>query len=201
MSKRNHILSTAMRLFNQHGYHVVGVDLIRDEAQVSKMTLYKYFPTKAMLIEEVLTYRHQLFKSSLEQSVEGFVDPVDCFYEVFNWHVRWFMSKQFYGCMFIKAVNEFHEEQAYMAICSAHKQWVYEYIRSILEKMAVDKAEQQARYVQVVLDGMIVNTSIFQSLQHVDTAWEQLCVGLGIVGRELKFPDKDSIVESVFEQS
>ncbi|WP_432784805.1 hypothetical protein AAEX37_01736 [Oligella sp. MSHR50489EDL] len=87
-----------------------------------------------------------------------------------------------------------------MAICSAHKQWVYEYIQSILEKMTVDKAEQQARYVQVVLDGMIVNTSVFQSLQHVDTAWEQLCVGLGIVSRELKFPDKDSIVESVFEQ-
>ncbi|WP_432784808.1 hypothetical protein AAEX37_01739 [Oligella sp. MSHR50489EDL] len=39
MSKRNHILSTAMRLFNQHGYHGVGVDLIRDVAQVSKMTL------------------------------------------------------------------------------------------------------------------------------------------------------------------
>lgn len=200
MSKRNHILSTAMRLFNQHGYHVVGVDLIRDVAQVSKMTLYKYFPTKAVLIEEVLTYRHQLFKSSLEKSVESFIDPIDCFYEVFNWHIRWFMSKQFYGCMFIKAVNEFHEEQAYMAICSAHKQWVYEYIQSILEKMTVDKAEQQARYVQVVLDGMIVNTSVFQSLQHVDTAWEQLCVGLGIVSRELKFPDKDSIVESVFEQ-
>lgn len=200
MSKRNHILSTAMRLFNQHGYHVVGVDLIRDVAQVSKMTLYKYFPTKAVLIKEVLTYRHQLFKSSLEQSVEGFVDPVDCFYEVFNWHVRWFMSKQFYGCMFIKAVNEFHEEQAYMAICSTHKQWIYEYIRGILEKMAVERAEEKARYAQVVLDGMIVNTSVFQSLRHIDATWEQLCLSLGIVSRELKVPDSDSIVESVFEQ-
>lgn len=199
MSKRNHILSTAMTLFNQHGYHVVGVDLIRDVAQVSKMTLYKYFPTKAVLIEEVLEYRHQLFKSALEQSVGNFVEPVDCFYELFNWHLRWFMSKQFHGCMFIKAVNEFHEEQAYLAICRAHKQWVYKYVRSILEKMEVDQVEQQARYVQVVLDGVIVNTSIFQSLQHIDAIWEQLCRSLGIANRKLTIPDCDSIVESVFE--
>ncbi len=155
-------------------------------------------PTKAVLIEEVLQYRHQLFKWSLEQAVESFVDPVDCFYEVFNWHICWFMSKQFYGCMFIKAVNEFHDEQAYMGICSAHKQWVYDYLRCILERMAVDQAEHQARYVQIVLDGMIVNTSVFQSLQHVDAIWKQLCRGLGITSRELKVPDYDSIVESVF---
>lgn len=69
MSKREDILDAAMRLFNQHGYHAVGVDWIRDEAQVSKMTLYKYFLNKEDLVGEVLKFRHEAFKSSLENAV------------------------------------------------------------------------------------------------------------------------------------
>ncbi len=54
MAKRDDILATATRLFGEHGYHAVGVDRIRDEAEVSKMTLYHHFPSKEALVEAVL---------------------------------------------------------------------------------------------------------------------------------------------------
>lgn len=43
MSKKNDILTTATRLFNQHSFVSVGIDRIIDESQVAKMTFYKHF--------------------------------------------------------------------------------------------------------------------------------------------------------------
>ncbi len=198
MSKKDDILGAAMALFNQYGYHAVGVDLIRDVAGVSKMTLYKYFPTKEVLIEEVLKHRHELFKLSLKASVEKFSDPGDRFCEVLNWHIRWFTSRQFHGCMFIKATGEFHETPEYLAVSRRHKQWVYEYVCTILKEMKVDRPDEKASYIQIVLDGMIVNASIFPSLSHIDTAWNSICRDLGIINRPLQKPDRSSVVDNVF---
>lgn len=198
MSKRDDILDASMALFNQHGYHAVGVDLIRDVAQVSKMTLYKYFPTKEVLVEEVLKLRHEMFKESLSASVEQVADPEDKFREVFNWHIRWFASRQFHGCMFIKATGEFHETQEYLAVSRQHKEWVYEYVRSILEAMGMERPSEQASYIQIVLDGMIVNASIFQSFEHIDAAWDSIYRYLEIRNQPLEKPGTDAIVDNVF---
>ncbi|MBT1446074.1 TetR/AcrR family transcriptional regulator [Shewanella sp. JM162201] len=65
MSKSEHILDVAERLFNEFGYTAVGVDLIRDEAQVSKTSMYRHFGSKSLLIEAVLARRHQSFEASL----------------------------------------------------------------------------------------------------------------------------------------
>jgi AcrR family transcriptional regulator len=46
----NHLAATAFRLFEAHGYDVVAMEQIADEADVAKATLYKYFPVKEALI-------------------------------------------------------------------------------------------------------------------------------------------------------
>ena len=52
MSKKEDIINTALNLFNSHSYNSIGVDRIISESGVAKMTFYKYFPSKAKLIEE-----------------------------------------------------------------------------------------------------------------------------------------------------
>ncbi|SSO87980.1 transcriptional regulator [Acinetobacter baumannii] len=52
MSKRETIITTAMTLFNQKSYTSIGVDKIIAESKVAKMTFYKYFSSKEVLIEE-----------------------------------------------------------------------------------------------------------------------------------------------------
>ncbi len=47
---RMHLLDTALRLFNQRGYHATGIDLIIAEGGVAKTTLYRHFETKEDLI-------------------------------------------------------------------------------------------------------------------------------------------------------
>tara|TARA_R110002012_G_scaffold275454_3_gene462064 strand:+ start:268 stop:891 length:624 start_codon:yes stop_codon:yes gene_type:complete len=198
MGKRDDILDTAMALFNRHGYQAVGVDLIRDEAQVSKMTLYKYFATKEALVESVLRLRHERFKQSLELWLADYADPVERFKAVFNWHLRWFSSRQFYGCMFIKAAGEFHQVEDYLVVARLHKDWVRELLCRQLADMGVEEAATKASYLLVLLDGMIVDAGIFRSLDHVDPVWRCVCDCVGMEYAALDAPDRLTLPDSVF---
>jgi len=57
---RDRILSAAAGLFYVDGINATGVELIATEADVSKRTLYKYFPSKVNLVEEYLAYLRQM---------------------------------------------------------------------------------------------------------------------------------------------
>ena len=52
--KVDSILLNASRLFVQHGYHKVTMESIAQYANVSKVTLYKYFNDKQVLYEHIL---------------------------------------------------------------------------------------------------------------------------------------------------
>ncbi|MBF7072056.1 TetR/AcrR family transcriptional regulator [Glaciecola sp. MH2013] len=57
MSSRNaesRILAAARALFFEHGVPAVTTDMLAKAAQTSKMTLYKYFPSKEELLEAVV---------------------------------------------------------------------------------------------------------------------------------------------------
>ncbi|WP_416137790.1 TetR/AcrR family transcriptional regulator [Halomonas sp. HK25] len=192
MAKRDDILYTALRLFNEHGYQAVGVDRIRDEAKVSKMTLYKHFSNKEKLVEEVLKLRHQLFKNSLEQAVGEMPPPYEKLREFFNWHVRWFFSKEFHGCMFIKATGEFHETEELQTVSQAHKDWVTQLLQSIFEGLNHPEPKAIARLFQTTMDGMIVNASIFHSFERIQGLWEELCKLSGLPYAPLEMPSSDT---------
>jgi AcrR family transcriptional regulator len=51
---RDRIFETARELFYQHGIRAVGVEAIAHEAEATKMTLYRNFPSKDELVAEVL---------------------------------------------------------------------------------------------------------------------------------------------------
>ena len=41
--RRDHLVQTALRLFQSNGFHATGIDRIIAESGVAKMTLYKHF--------------------------------------------------------------------------------------------------------------------------------------------------------------
>src|SRR3984957_21205804 len=54
MPPRERILATARDLFYRQGIHAVGVDAIAEAAGTNKMTLYRHFGSKDVLIAECL---------------------------------------------------------------------------------------------------------------------------------------------------
>lgn len=64
------VLDSARSLFMQHGYESVSMDVIAQRADVSKATLYNYFPDKRMLFMEVARRECQLQAEGLEAAVD-----------------------------------------------------------------------------------------------------------------------------------
>ena len=108
MSKKEDIIITALNLFNRYNYSSVGVDRIISESGVAKMTFYKYFPSKEKLIEECLSRRNQSIQAAIQQEInlQKDDDYLGKIKAVYFWHLAWFNSDDFHGCMFQKASLE-----------------------------------------------------------------------------------------------
>ncbi len=53
-SKKNHIVTTALPLFLEHGFKGMSIDMVVKVSEVSKPTVYNHFPDKSALMETVL---------------------------------------------------------------------------------------------------------------------------------------------------
>ena len=106
LSARERIVTTADRLFYGRGIANVGMDLVRDEAQVSLRALYKEFQSKEDLIIAVLARRHQLWTDGVESKVNESVDPERRLLAMYDYLVDWFEEGDFRGCGFINAFGE-----------------------------------------------------------------------------------------------
>ena len=69
-SRRDHLIDTAIRLFNENGYHATGIDKILAESGVAKMTLYKHFKSKDELILAALARRDRYWREWFEGTLE-----------------------------------------------------------------------------------------------------------------------------------
>jgi AcrR family transcriptional regulator len=73
---RQRILAAARELFYRRGIHAVGVDAIAEAAGTNKMTLYRHFASKDMLIAACLSELTQDFDAAWDASAAAHVgDP------------------------------------------------------------------------------------------------------------------------------
>lgn len=172
VGKRQILLETALRLFNEHGYANVGVDWIVSEAKIAKPTLYSHFGTKNGLIEEVLKLRDKNFISSLQsyvdQAPQGALTKVGA---ILEWHKNWFTEPNFFGCMFIKASEEFGNSNANISeIIKQHKDSIYKIIYAAILPEYGDKTEDISVLILILLEGLIVNYNMYGTLKPFDVA-------------------------------
>ncbi|GKW25821.1 TetR family transcriptional regulator [Pectobacterium carotovorum subsp. carotovorum] len=156
VGKKEHILDIAEALFNEFGYTAVGVDLIRDKAEVSKTSMYRHFGSKNKLIEAVLIRRHTHFEEGLTHVVSGGKDAESRLDAVMDWHFSWFQTASFKGCMFMHALAEFKgQDEAITALALRHKTWLKSFLLSIFTPEEADK-EYKAEAIMTFIEGMIV---------------------------------------------
>jgi len=106
-SPRERLLVVARDLFYRHGIHAVGVDAIAEAAGTNKMTLYRHFESKDMLIAECLlglVGEHDAAWSEIEAAHDG--DPLG---QLRAWLRRvgeYKLSEADRGCAFVNAAAE-----------------------------------------------------------------------------------------------
>jgi AcrR family transcriptional regulator len=108
---RERILKVASDLFYRHGIRAVGVEAIAEAAETNKMTLYRHFPSKDVLVAEYLR--------QIAREVEGLWARLDAVYpgdpraQIHAWLKRQrenLTNPDQRGCAFCNAAVELPEQ-------------------------------------------------------------------------------------------
>ena len=162
MNRRDHLVLTAERLFQQNGYRATGIDRILAESGVAKMTLYKYFPSKDDLVLAVLRGRSARWRASMEQAVaRRAAAPRDRLLAVFDVFEEWFASPGFAGCLFLKASSEYGapEDPVHRAAAEHHRD-LLAYLRDLATAAGARRPAQLARQLMLLAIGATAVTQV-----------------------------------------
>lgn len=154
---RNHLLDTSLRLFNQHGYHATGVDLIIAEARVAKTTLYRHFETKEDLILAALERRDEQERDAMRVFVEQRAgDPVERLLVTFDSLEILLRDDRFRGCLFVSAAGE-HKDTVNPVFRAAvlHKRLVLAYFEELAHAARFAEPKRVAAEINLLHEGAI----------------------------------------------
>lgn len=160
---RDHLVSVALKLFHQYGFHATGIDKILAESGVAKNTLYRHFKSKDELILASLRKRDEEFRNWLMREVESRNNAVGRLLAVFDVYEEWSRNSAFFGCMFINACAEFPDfDSPIHTFCKEHKRLVTRYIQDLANtaNRNVLASGHLAAYWMLLIDGAIVSTQV-----------------------------------------
>ena len=151
------ILTTAADLFYHRGIRGVGVDLIADQAGVTKKTLYDRFGSKDALVAAYLTRRHERwaawFREHLEARGATGTDQVLVALEVAE---EW-ADDNVRGCAFVNAHGEIGgTEHPGNAVILADKQYMLAAFQGLLRDAGHPDAERLGEQVHLLYEGAMV---------------------------------------------
>ena len=160
ISVREKILLTAHDLFYSTGFRATGVDTLIKASKVTKVTFYRHFPSKSLLILAYLHYRHEIwinwFESTLRRHLDEGKIPADAISATLY---EWFISPEFHGCAFINASAEAKSEDIeseIKEICRNHKAETNKKI-GILTGIT---DEQICNDIMMLVDGAIIHAQM-----------------------------------------
>ncbi len=161
-SKREQLVKTSIRLFAENGYHATGIDRITEEAGVSKKTLYRHFRTKEDLILAALRHHDELNRNQFVKQVESMAStPRSKLLAIFDVAQEWFLSNNFYGCMFINAVSEYSEpDTSIREICKEYKRLTRRYMEQLAKEAGIKDSARVAGELSLLLEGSIVTAQV-----------------------------------------
>lgn len=160
ISVRDKILLTAHDLFYSTGFRATGVDTLIKASKVTKVTFYRHFPSKSLLILAYLNYRHEIWINWFETTLRRHLDqgeiPADAISATLY---EWFISPEFHGCAFINASAEAKSEDIeseIKEICRDHKS---ETKKTIVTLTGIND-EETVNDMMMLIDGAIIHAQM-----------------------------------------
>lgn len=156
-NRAQHLVGSARILFNENGFHAVGIDWILQEAGVAKMTLYNNFGSKDQLIVEVLRQdgadRLDWIKKTSMEALEQGKHPVEA---LFSAHEEWFKETSFRGSLHARAATEFPEPRHPVHMAAAE---FFSELMNVLEVVVKDAGLRETRSLAGALMIFLIGAS------------------------------------------
>jgi AcrR family transcriptional regulator len=159
---REHILATASSLFYQRGVRAVGVDLVIDQAEIAKTSLYRYFPTKDHLIVAFLEREDVDFWSVWDEvAARHGGKPMQELDAQMGWIGARLQRENYRGCPQINVAAEFAEhDHPARSVARLHMQTMQARLLEITRRLKVKQAEQLATQLAVLINGAFVSSDL-----------------------------------------
>ncbi|MFE2932024.1 TetR/AcrR family transcriptional regulator [Streptomyces sp. NPDC059221] len=159
---RSRLLNTAGRVFYAEGIHAVGVDRIIAEAQVTRATFYRHFPSKETLIVAYLNEADRAIRDQVDTAVAAGLPAAETIRRVSTYIAQGIRSPGFRGCAFLNAVAEYPDPDhpVHRAVLT-HRQWFLETVTGLLAKIRENPAAPAARHFVMMRDGAMASGCLF----------------------------------------
>ncbi|WP_427893132.1 TetR/AcrR family transcriptional regulator [Kribbella sp. GL6] len=151
---RMRLLSTATGLFYAEGIHAVGVDRVIAEAQVTRATLYRHFPSKDDLTVAYLTAADDAIRARLEGARSAEASADDVIRKVAEDIAGDIKGKGFRGCAFLNAAAEYPDpaHPVHQAVLK-HRGWFLATMTELFTATGKPDPEPAARHFVMLRDG------------------------------------------------
>ena len=153
---RAKVLDAATELFYARGIHTVGVDEIARTAGTSKLSLYRHFGSKDLLVDAVMTARSDRVHAWLATKVQHLDDsPSGRLLAIFDAICEWYAEPGFRGCAIVNAATDTRGDQraSTVTLSRHHLARYQEMFETELAAMGVDDPANLARQLLVLLEG------------------------------------------------
>ncbi|WP_436840692.1 TetR/AcrR family transcriptional regulator [Streptomyces griseoloalbus] len=154
---RDRLLSTATRLFYGEGIRAVGVDRVVEEAQVTRATFYRHFPSKEDLVTAYLKAEDQRIRQRVQYGVSQAGGPEEALGLLVDGIGQEICAPGFRGCPFINAAAEYPDRQStvHQAVLT-HRSWFHGAIAHTLRAGGHPAPESAADVLVALRDGAMV---------------------------------------------
>lgn len=170
--KKQHLLETALTLFSQCGFQGTSMDKVTKATGLSKATIYKYFPTKEILIAAVLNYSSAQSLTKLQAIVEH--DELSLEEKI---HRRFQQVRsasdhnRFYGCHFQLAYREYRYNDLNIAqSCEHYKTSTVDLIERLYTRHHVVQPRLKALQGEMIFNGLLTSLYHFPDENLIDMA-------------------------------
>ncbi|PTV55589.1 TetR/AcrR family transcriptional regulator [Acinetobacter seifertii] len=156
------VINKAIDLFHHHGFHLVGVDRIVRESEITKMTFYHYFQSKARFIEICLLVQKERLQEKVIAMVEydHNLNVKEKLKIIYDLHTD--LEGPYY--LLFKAIFETKNNysNAYQ-VAIKYKTWLTNEIYSHLRVLNREASFHDAKLLLHIIEGTII-----QRLSHTD---------------------------------
>jgi AcrR family transcriptional regulator len=157
---RARLLATASALFYKEGVNSVGVERIVSEANVTRATFYRHFPSKQDLVLAYLQSAHDVIQARIAGALE-LEDPRARLRAIGEDIADQLLSPGFGGCAFIKVAAEFDDpDEPIRRAVSAHRAWFAGIVRTAFADAGHVRPDDPARHFIMLRDGAMVAGSL-----------------------------------------
>lgn len=169
---RDHLLDTAIRLFNRHGYHATGVDRLMDETGIAKTTLYRHFGSKEDLIVAALAKVDEQARDEMRAFVEAASDdPRERILATFDQLAIWLADCEFKGCPFVAAAGEFGQpSDPVFQQARLHKRLYLAYFEELVRAAGLAEPKRTAQQLIMLHEGAVAFAQVLGSQGVAETA-------------------------------